>query len=120
MAKVYITAEDPSFDYSPAYKWGSDVVGVFPPGQVHLHPQIALYRARSVLRDMTPDDYLALAGDPVKIAICAVVAAERVGKVKMLRWNRQSFQYLPVEVNFLDHSSPTAEQQTLPPKGDSK
>lgn len=105
MPKVFITSEDPHLDYSPALQFGNPVVGVFPPGQVHLHPQVALYRARGVLRDMQPEDYLALAGDPVKIAICAVAATERVGKVKMLRWNRQSLTYLPIEVDFLDQTT---------------
>lgn len=103
-SKVFITSEDPRLDFSPAMQYG-EVVGVFPPGQVHLHPQIALYRARRVLQDLTRDDFIALVGDPVKIAICAVVAAERIGKVKFLKWNRQSLSYLPIEVDFLDRNS---------------
>lgn len=53
---------------------------------------------------MTGDDYLALVGDPVKIAICAVVAAERTGKVKLLRWNKRSTEYVPIEVDFAEQS----------------
>jgi len=106
MPKVFITSEDPKLDYSPAYAHGEKVIGVFPPGQVHLHPQIALYRAREVLRAMEPDDWLALSGDPVKIGICVAVAVERVGKVKMLRWNRHTTSYLPIEVDFLDAAAP--------------
>lgn len=104
MTKVFITSEDPKLDYSPALEWGERIIGVFPPGQVHLHPQVALYRARGVLREMQPDDWLALSGDPVKIGICVAVAAERIGRVKMLRWNRQTMNYLPIEVDFLDRN----------------
>lgn len=97
---VYITNEDPNYDYSAALEFGARLVGVFPPGQVHLSPQVALNRARGAMRDMKPGDFLALAGDPVKIAICAQVAAEMLGRVKFLRWNRQTRTYIEIEVDF--------------------
>lgn len=107
---VYVTNEDPKYDYSAALNFGERLVGVFPPGQIHLSPQVALNRARGAMRDMQPDDYLALAGDPVKIAVCAVVAAEKFGRVRFLRWNRQSSSYIEIAVDFeappLDPSQP--------------
>jgi hypothetical protein len=99
---VYITSEDPNYNYSAAYKHGEKLVGVFAPGQVHLSPQVALYHALKVLRDFQPDDFLALAGDPIKIAVCSVVAQEKVAKVKFLRWDRQTREYIPIEVDFDD------------------
>lgn len=101
MPKVYVTSEDPRLDYSAAYAFGSEVIGVFPPGQVHLNPQVALYRARQVLAGFEREDYLALVGDPVKIGLCVAVAVERVGRVKVLRWNKQTFTYIPIEIDFL-------------------
>lgn len=106
MARVFVTSEDPRLDYSAAREFGTEIIGVFPPGQVHLSPQIALYRARAVLRSMKREDYLALVGDPVKIGICVAIAAERCGKVKLLRWNRNTLNYLPIEVDFLDFNLP--------------
>jgi len=106
-ATVFVTSEDPRFDYTAALEFGSSVVGVFPPGQVHLQPQVALNRARSVLASMRPTDYLALSGDPVKIGICVAVAVERVGRVKMLRWNRHTLSYIDIEVDFLDNRNTT-------------
>lgn len=106
MPKVFVTSEDPRLDFTPAMQYG-DLVGVFPPGQVHLHPQVALFRARGILRLMKPEDYLLLSGDPVKIAICAAVAAEVAGKVRMLKWNRHTMSYLPIEVDFLDRNTPS-------------
>lgn len=100
MTKVFVTNEDPVYDYTPALDFGDELVGVFPPGQIHLSPQVALGRARSVLSAMQPDDYLALSGDPVKIAVCAIVVSERMRKVKFLRWNRQTKSYIPIEVDF--------------------
>lgn len=110
MPKIFVTSEDPSLDYSPALQFGDKLVGVFPPGQVLLHPQVALFRARGILSKMLPEDYLALVGDPIKIGICMVVAAEIVGKVRVLKWNRQSYSYLPVEIDFNDHMPPTLDK----------
>lgn len=100
MSRVFITAEDPMYDYSPALQHGSKLVAVFPPGQIHLSPQVALYRAISVLRDIKPEDFLLLSGDPVKIAVCAIVAADNLDRVRFLRWNRQTKSYVLVEVDF--------------------
>ena len=124
MPKVYVTSEVPGLDYQPAYEYGSELVAVFPPGQIQLSPQVALYHARTVLRQMTADDYLVLSGDPVKIGICVAVAAELLGEVQMLRWNRdlpaqrplgargrelpRPGRYFPVSVNFLDRKVTTA------------
>lgn len=108
MPKVYVSAEDPRLDYTSALQFGSEIVGVFPPGQVHLHPQVALNRARGVLRGMNRDDFLVLSGDPVKIGICYVVAAEQVGRVRALRWNRQTSEYVEVAVDFLERAAPEA------------
>lgn len=108
MPKVYVSAEDPRLDYSSARNFGSEIIGVFPPGQVHLHPQVALFRARGILKDMQRDDFLVLSGDPVKIGICYAVAVEFVGRVRALRWNRQTTQYIEVTVDFLERAVPEA------------
>lgn len=106
MPKVYVTSEDPHLDYTPAFEFGDKIIGVFPPGQIHLNPQIALYRARAALRDITTEDYLALVGDPIKIGICFGVVMERLGVVNALRWNRQTTSYLHIAINFLDRNPP--------------
>ena len=105
MPKVYVTAEDPRFDYSSALKYGEEIIGIFPPGQVLLHPQVALYQARKKLTLMQPDDFLLLSGDPVKIGICSAVAVEKVGKVRFLRWNRRGSLYESVPVDFLERAT---------------
>jgi hypothetical protein len=100
MARVFITSDDPRLDFAAALDFGSKVIAVFPPGQVHLSPQHALARAREVLKDFQPDDWLALVGDPVKIGICSAVVAERMGLMRLLRWNRHTLKYIPIEVDF--------------------
>lgn len=106
MPKVYVTAEDPRFNYASALDFGDQLVGIFPPGQVHLHPQVALNRARGVLRDMDREDFLVLSGDPVKIGICYAVAVEQVGRVRALRWDRHTSRYIEVAVDFLERAGP--------------
>lgn len=108
MPSVFITQESKgrngqSLNYSPALHWGDRLVGIFEAGdQVGLFPQRALGHARSVLKQLKPEDFLVLSGDPVIIGICIAVAAELVGKVRLLRWNPQDFTYTPIEVDFVD------------------
>ena len=106
MSTIYVTHEDPRLDYSPAYRWGDKIIAVFPPGagQITLSPQSALANARARLSSMTRDDYLVLVGDPVMIGICVAVAAELVGRVKLLRWDKRSLSYVPVDVDFIGRS----------------
>ncbi len=104
--RVFVTSEDPNLNYAPALQHGRSIVGVFPPGQVHLHPEIAVAHARNVLRDFNQSDALALAGDPVKILICGAIAAENAGKVRVLRWDRQTTSYVEIVVDFSDFSNP--------------
>lgn len=117
MATIFVTHEDPRLDYSPAYRWGDKLVAIFPPGsgQITLSPQAALANARTKLRTMTRDDYLILVGDPVMIGLCVAVAAEMIGRVRLLRWDKRSLSYTPVEVDFIDRvpaGASTAELQS--------
>lgn len=104
MTTIFITAEDPMYDYTPALKYGERLVGIFGAGQVHLAPRDAVLHARQVMKSMRAGDYLALSGDPIKIAICSAVAADYAfdaqQKVKFLRFNRQTKSYIPIEVDF--------------------
>lgn len=117
MSTVYVTHEIPTLDFGPAYKWGDSLVAVFPPGagQVTLSPHVAIARARQVLRNMTQDDYLILAGDPVIIGLCVAIAAELVGRVKLLRFDRHTFSYVLVELDFLTRSADATYVATAAP-----
>lgn len=104
---VYLTHEDPRFDYTPARKFGRLIKPIFPPGQIQLSPQVALYRARLILREIDGSDWIALVGDPIKIGICVAVAAERLGRLRLLKWNRHTLEYLPIEVDFRSTDIPS-------------
>lgn len=116
MPTIFVTHEDPRLDYAPAFKWGERMVAIFPPGagQVTLSPQVALANARRVLASMTRDDYLVLVGDPVMIGLCVAVAAEMVGSVRMLRWDKRTLSYVPVEVDFINRGTDTTYVASAP------
>lgn len=107
MATVYVSHEDPRLDYSGAYKFAEKLVAVFPPGpgQVTLSPQNALGLVRAKLRGISVNDYLILLGDPMMSALCVAVAAEYTGRIRLLRWNRFTLSYVPVEVDLLERNS---------------
>lgn len=103
MSTVFVVQDNPKLSYQDARKYGTRLIAVFPPReQVELSPQYALAQARKVLDAMQPGDSLVLVGDPVMIGICVNVAAEKIGKVRLLRWDKRDFTYIPVEVDFLD------------------
>ena len=55
---------------------------------------------RKKLEKFNDEDYLLLLGDPAIIATTsAVVADVNHGKFKMLKWDRESGRYYPLEVN---------------------
>jgi hypothetical protein len=35
------------------------------------------------------------------MGLCVAVAVELIGKVKLLRWDRRTLKYFPIEVDFL-------------------
>lgn len=85
---VFLSNENYKLDYTAVRSFAPNLVTVFPAGRVNVSPSASVLRARHVLERMQADDYLLLAGDPVAISICAVVAAEKFGRVKFLRWQR--------------------------------
>ena len=55
---------------------------------------------RKKLEKFNDEDYLLLLGDPAILATTgAVVADVNQGKFKMLKWDRESAKYYPLEVN---------------------
>ena len=106
MSTAFVTYENPDLDLSPADKWVDSIVLIFPErvSQITLQPQTALARVRKVLSTMTRDDYLILLGDPVMMGMVTAVAAELLGKVKILRFDRREFKYIPVEIDFVSRT----------------
>ena len=54
-------------------------------------PGPSLHKARQIMKDFGPEDYLLWpgGGDPVAVMICSMVAAEYSSTVRFLRWERK-------------------------------
>ena len=103
MSKAFVVSENQKYSYADLQSFCQEMVPVFRPNsQVTLHPQGALGHARNVLRNITAEDYLVLVGDPVIIGICFAVVAELLGRVRVLKWDKFSMRYVPIEIDFLD------------------
>ena len=59
-----------------------------------------IQKLRTLLKDITSDDYLLLGGDPAIIGVtCSVVSDLTNGQYKLLKWDRQEKTYYPIEIN---------------------
>tara|TARA_R100001594_G_scaffold16149_1_gene33514 strand:+ start:1629 stop:2030 length:402 start_codon:yes stop_codon:yes gene_type:complete len=105
--KVYLIQEipgttqgQPKYNILGAQKYG-EIVTLLPEfSQIILSPGPLIQKLRSLLRNVTSEDYLLLSGDPAIIGItCSVVADLTSGKFKVLKWDRQEKTYYPIEVN---------------------
>jgi hypothetical protein len=89
----------PVFDITPARAYGelkilirSNTIGV------SVQPLISILRQN--LKDFNDDDYILAIGDPVAIGIVTAIATEfNRGCVKVLRWDRQTKQYIEMKIN---------------------
>lgn len=53
-------------------------------------------RLRDQLREAGEHDWLLPTGDPALIALASIFFSARVGKLKLLRWDRDTHRYEPV------------------------
>jgi hypothetical protein len=97
---VYITQEVRGRDFSDALSFGDIEVLVPAIEQATLSTQPVVRRMLRSLFKFTDEDYLLLAGDPVAIATAAALAAyHNRGRFKVLKWDRLSEKYLPLQVD---------------------
>lgn len=79
-------------------------------------PGPMVHKARKVMKDFGPDDYLLWpgGGDPIAVSICSMVAAERSPTVRFLRWERNRDEgvrdrrkgwYMPVALELQEERS---------------
>ena len=96
---VFIVQEVPGRNIIPARQYG-ELCLLLPEGDVVLSPGPTTRRLQRALKDFGDQDYLLLMGDPVAIGLaCAVASDINQGRFKLLKWDRQSRVYYPVEVN---------------------
>jgi hypothetical protein len=96
---VWLVSYDRRRDYSAADAYG-EVRHVFSSIGRDFDGKAAIEHARMALRDMHPDDYLVMAGDPALCAICVTVAAELLGGCMILRWDKNKLSYSSLFLSF--------------------
>ena len=98
---VYIVYADNRKDFSAAEKYG-ELKDVFSSVGKAYNPDALIAQARHVLKNWKSGDWLLMVGDPTLCAICFAVALEYdpLGQVNILRWNRDSFKYVPLYCDF--------------------
>lgn len=105
MSKVFIVQElrrsdnTPMHDLTPARTYG-DLEVLISTNNIGIAIQPIVAKLRTALKDFSDDDYLLAVGDPVAIGICTAIASEmNRGRVNILRWDRQTRQYVSIEAN---------------------
>jgi hypothetical protein len=96
---VYVIQETEGKNLLPAQEYG-ELKALLPSGQITLSPGPSIYRLRQRLQSFADDDYLLLVGDPIAIALAAMVAGSmNNGRINFLKWDRQEKRYYSVKVD---------------------
>ena len=87
----------PSINLDPAKPFG-EVVVMLPPNANRLHINPLIVALREQMKDFTADDYVIAVGDPSLIAAASCIAVRKTGGLlRVLKWDRQTGSYIPVE-----------------------
>lgn len=89
----------PLFNLTPASAYGT--LEVLMPAGASLINTVPMVRfMRDKLAKFSDEDYILPVGDPASIAAaCAIAAEMNSGRVKLLRWDRQSRNYLVIKLD---------------------
>lgn len=95
---VWIPQDSGRLDLSPALRYGTMVSFSRADCPITRVAEI-VYLVNEWMETFNPDtDYLMLIGDPVLIAICANNVAQRFKSFSVLKWNRQTREYIPLKI----------------------
>ena len=96
---VYVVQEPTGKNIIPALDFG-EIKILLSDSQITFSPEPYIFKLQKKLKDFSDEDYLLLVGDPVAIALAAMIAGSfNDGKVKFLKWDRQEKKYVAVNVN---------------------
>ena len=127
MSKVYViqAPRENKFGWVPdltdASRYGTfEVVFEFNDKPQFL-PGPMLHKARKIMKDFGPEDYLLWpgGGDPIAVSICSMIAAEKSPTVRFLRWERNKDEgvrdrrkgwYMPVALELKEERSDLGNQ----------
>jgi hypothetical protein len=110
MSKVFVTQESVGRNFVPAQKYG-ELVSLFPAtAQVVISSQPTVRKLRRLLKDYCDSDYLLLSGDPIIMGLSMMVASEHnLGRLQLLKWDKQEKDYYPVKVDFFEKGGDSYE-----------
>lgn len=109
MTKVYVPQQPSRFDsatrlWIPTINLDSakafgEVLVMLPPNANRLHTAPLVAALKEQMAECTAEDYIVAVGDPSLIAAAACIAARKTGGLlRMLKWDRMSSTYIPVEI----------------------
>jgi hypothetical protein len=88
----------PTINLDPANMFG-EIVVMLPPNANRLHINPLIVALREQMKDFNDKDYIVAVGDPSLIAAASCIAVRKTnGLLKILKWDRQTGSYIPVEV----------------------
>jgi hypothetical protein len=96
---VFVVQVDNSKDLSDARRFGQ-LRAVFSRPRKPYNTRMMIAKARRVLSEWEPGDYLLMVGDPSLCAICAALVTEQDYKLNLLSWDRELFQYITHQWDF--------------------
>jgi len=100
---VYVVMDSPGKNLLPAREYGN--LHVMLTGKEN--NQQAIVKLEHALRDIRPDDYLLLIGNPVFIALASHIAFTLCdGRVNLLVWDRESYSYNCEKINYGSDTEP--------------
>lgn len=98
---VFVVQVDNSKDLSDAKRYGQ-LRAVFGRPRKPYDTTTMVSKARRVLAEWEPGDYLLMVGDPTLCSVCMAVASEQEDIINVLSWDRETFQYIPQRWDFGD------------------
>lgn len=88
----------PTVNIDPAKKFGELNV-MLPPEANRLELSSIVSVLKRMMKDYTDQDYVLALGDPMIIAVAAVIAERAAGSLRLLRWDRMERQYVLMETS---------------------
>ena len=90
----------PALDLSPALAFGEIVVCLTSASANFINIAPVTQALKERMAEFRKEDYLLAVGDPTGIAVAAIIAYKAThGRFQMLKWDRISRQYQPIEVS---------------------
>ena len=88
----------PTINLDQAKQYG-EVIVMLPPNANRLHTAPLVSALKDKMEDYGSEDYLVAVGDPSILAAAACIAARKTGGIlRVLKWDRLSANYIPVEM----------------------